>query len=190
MNKFLYFLTFLIGVPIIFLSFTIIYHFFNVSLIYNGIFWEFNVVDFSTYLLTIFISIFIAIILTERSTKIYKKKELIIDLLNKIEDSLKIIYSLALTLNNSKSKKKDRSEILLNFENIDRKFIIITKKGKKVLNCDLDKFNIQLFDYKKFITDSPFMSKVHYSDERLYKIRNCYNLLCETIHCNRFQLYD
>lgn len=155
-------------------------------------FFDIKLIEIIQLCVTILIAITVSYFISGKIGRDLKKRDIIDDLILKIQTNLGETLSLGYDYINKPEKVKER-KVIINFKNLSMLLGIMSdvkKLDSKLLDYD-ESFHGGFLKFKETITDTPFgQKKPTYSSDRVDKIQEKFNVLSKRLYECRIKLFS
>jgi hypothetical protein len=158
----------------------------------SQLFFQVKLIEVIQLFVTILIAIIVGYFITGGIARGLKKRDVISDLISKIQNNLSVTLSLSYEYIKTPDSEKER-RVLINFKNLSM-LIGIATDVSKIDNALLDHHKALHNDFLRFkeaVTDTPFGQKEpNYSSKRTDSVQEGFNAISKRLYEYKISLYS
>ena len=155
-------------------------------------FFDIKLIEIIQLSVTILIALTVSYFISGRIGRDLKKRDLVSDLVSRIQSSLSETLSLSYEYINKPDKEKGK-KVIINFKNLSMLLGIMSdvmKSDEKLLDYE-DSLHGDFLKFKEAVTDTPFgQKKPVYSSDRIDKVQERFNVMSKRLHECKMKLYS
>jgi len=155
-------------------------------------FFDIKLIEIIQLCVTILIAITVSYFITGGIGRDLKKRDLISDLVSRIQSSLSETLGLSYEYINKPDKEREK-KVIINFKNLSMLLGIMSdvrKSDEKLLDYD-ESLHGDFLKFKEAVTDTPFgQRKPVYSSDRIDKVQERFNVMSKRLQECKMKLYS
>lgn len=156
-------------------------------------FFNFTITDLAQISLTLIIAIFITYLINRRTSKEFKRSEIVMDVIERISDRVNNIYDNGVVYMKDSSKNTEQ-ELLGGYKKLGSLISILNELNKNHsisgIEKDIEGLKNSYFKFKRLLTDSPFGEKAReYEESKMNAYEDQYLLLVKLLYNMKMNMY-